>query len=58
MAWASEADLEDMTLAHLAKLGFAYLPGAALSLLELQPASTPRARETPAQSASGRVFAR
>ena len=31
MAWASEADLEDMTLAHLAKLGFAYLPGAALS---------------------------
>lgn len=31
MAWASEADLEDLALAHLAKLGFAYLPGAALS---------------------------
>lgn len=31
MAWASEADLEDVALAHLAKLGFAYLPGAALS---------------------------
>lgn len=31
MAWASEADLEDLALSHLAGLGFAYLPGPALS---------------------------
>lgn len=31
MAWAREADLEDWAIGHLARLGFAYLPGSALS---------------------------